>query len=91
MPARRAEAAFLADLELAPTPPTRPLPADPRPDGHDRARMGRLVAGMVAYTQALAPDLRAAPRRLLGEGRPQVRRGLGGVDRALPDRSSTRS
>ena len=45
-------ASFLADLMLGPAA-GHPLPADPRPKGHDRARMSRLVAGMVAYTQAL--------------------------------------
>ena len=44
--------AFLADLKLMPAP-DHGLFADPRPAGHGRARMGRLVAGMVGYTQAL--------------------------------------
>ncbi len=45
-------ASFLADLKLSPAP-ARPLAVDPRPAGHDRARMARLVVGMVGYTQAL--------------------------------------
>jgi dienelactone hydrolase len=45
--------AFLRDLKLEPASPGQPLPADPRPAGHDRIRMGRLVTGMVGYTQAL--------------------------------------
>lgn len=50
----RGLSAFLAGLDLVPKPPTNAaLPADPRPRGHDRARMARLVAGMVGYTQAL--------------------------------------
>jgi dienelactone hydrolase len=43
---------FLADLQLKPAP-DRPLAADPRPAGHERVRMGRLVAAMSRYTQSL--------------------------------------
>jgi dienelactone hydrolase len=45
-------ASFLADLKVT-LAPDHGLFADPRPAGHGRARMGRLVAGMVGYTQAL--------------------------------------
>ncbi|HEY2155002.1 MAG TPA: hypothetical protein VGH33_05190, partial [Isosphaeraceae bacterium] len=43
---------FLADLQLI-RAPDRPLPVDPRAAGHERLRMGRLVAGMVGYSQSL--------------------------------------
>ena len=77
VPGRVGDRAGAGGLEAAPDRP----PAErsrPRPDGPARRGDGRLYA-------TSRPDLRASPRRLLVEGRPQVRQGVGGVDRAVSD------